>query len=151
MLNRRLAARALIINDDKLFVVKLKKKPGLEPSIGIEYWCTPGGGIDQGEAIIPALEREMIEETGIKPAIGNLIYIQQFENNNLESIEFFFHVTNGDDYLNIDLSQTSHGNIEIAEIDFFDPKTINLLPKFLTEVDLIKDIKKGETKFYSYI
>lgn len=93
----------------------------------------------------------MIEETGVKPEIGKLIYIHQYIQNNIESLEFFFHVRNSNDYLNIDLSKTSHGNIEIAEIDFLDPKTINLLPKFLTEVDLIKDINKGDTKFFSYI
>ena len=37
-----------------------------------------GGGIDIGEAAIPALEREIFEETGVKPSVGSLLYLQQY-------------------------------------------------------------------------
>jgi ADP-ribose pyrophosphatase YjhB (NUDIX family) len=94
-------------------------------------WCLPGGGLDEGEALIPGLEREMAEETGVKPDVGNLLYVQQFIYNDKDYLEFFFHVTNSQDYLHIDLSKTTHGAEEIAEIGFVDPAATKILPEFL--------------------
>lgn len=96
------------------------------------WWCLPGGGLDEGEALLPGLEREMIEETGVKPQIGRLLYVQQFADDRAEYLEFFFHVTNSQDYLNIDLANTTHGADEIAEIAFVDPATCKVLPEFLS-------------------
>lgn len=101
-------------------------------------WCVPGGGLDEGEALIPGLKREILEEIGIKAVVGNLMYIQQFAYNGVEFLEFFFHVTNAKDYLQVDLSKTTHGATEIAEINFVDPVTTNILPKFLTTEPLVK-------------
>lgn len=84
MQNRRVAVRGIILKDGKILCVRLKQYPGKATDDGCDYWCTPGGGVDVGEPLIPALEREIIEETAIKPAIGNLLYIQQFEHNNWE-------------------------------------------------------------------
>ena len=92
----------------------------------------PGGGLDEGEALIPGLEREMAEETGVRPDVGNLLYVQQFTYNDKDYLEFFFHVTNSEDYLHIDLSKTTHGAEEIAEIGFVNPAATKILPEFLT-------------------
>jgi hypothetical protein len=73
----------------------------------------------------------MIEESGIKPIVGNLLYVQQFTHGEKEYLEFFFHITNSKDYLHIDLSKTTHGMEEIEEIGFVDPSTAHLLPEFL--------------------
>ncbi len=81
---------------------------------------------------MPGLKREITEETGILPDVGNLIYIQQFVNAGTEQLEFFFHVTNAQDYLHIDPSKTTHGHDEIAEIDFVNPATTDIRPEFLT-------------------
>lgn len=148
MENRRIAVRAVIINDDKLLCVRLKGKDRVTPQ---DYWCLPGGGVDDLEALVPALERELVEETGIKPVVGNLLYIQQFEHQNREHLELFFHVTNSQDYKNIDLEKTSHGATEIAEIAFIDPTTNNVLPDFLTNPNLIQDAVDGVTKIFDYV
>jgi hypothetical protein len=78
----------------------------------------------------------MIEETGVKPEIGNLLFIQQFMDGEREQLEFFFHIKNADDYETLDLENTTHGTIEVAEYGFVDPKTTNILPAFLTEIDI---------------
>jgi ADP-ribose pyrophosphatase YjhB (NUDIX family) len=149
MQNRRVAVRAVILKGNKLLCVRLKNYPGKATGEGEDYWCTPGGGVDIGEPLIPALERELIEETGIKPIIGELLYVQQFQHKDWEHLEFFFHVTNSDDYEQIDLEKTTHGAIEIAEVDFIDPTTSNLLPVFLTKEDLTDDTNRGVAKIFN--
>lgn len=151
MQNRRVAVRGMILKDDKLLCVRLKKYQGKATDDGQDYWCTPGGGVDVGEPIILALERELIEELGVKPVVGNLLYIQQFEHDGTEHLEFFFHVANAQDYKNIDLSTTTHGAIEIAEINFIDPLASTLLPAFLTQQNIAADVANGQTKFFNYI
>lgn len=145
MQNRRVAVRGIILKDNKILCVRLKKYPGSVTLDGQDFWCTPGGGVDIGEPLIPALERELVEETGIKPIVGKLIYVQQFEHNDWEHLEFFFQITNAEDYENIDLEVTTHGATEIAEIDFIDPKSKVVLPDFLTKVDLTSDSTNGVT------
>ena len=134
---RRVSVRAIVLHQGKLLCVRLKPYKGsLREAGGNDYWCLPGGGLDEGEALIPGLEREMLEETGIKPQVGNLLYVQQFAYNDKDYLEFFFHVTNGEDYLHIDLSKTTHGAEEIAKIGFVDPAATKLLPEFLTSKPL---------------
>ena len=91
----------------------------------------------------------MVEETGVMPKVGDLLYVQQFKDEKSEYLEFFFGVTNSEDYLNIDLTKTTHGVEEIADIQFIDPSTRNLLPKFLTEVSLEDDIRAGKTRYFT--
>ena len=135
MASRRINVRGLIKKDGKLFAQKLKNKDGTSTS----YWCTPGGGIDPQESLHDALKREMIEETGVAPKIGRLVLIQQFaykgttNHDETEQLEFFFEITNSDDYENIDISATTHGDLEIAECDFINPDEYNLLPTILAE------------------
>ena len=151
MENRRVAVRGIIIKDGKLLGVRLNKYPGKATNDSLDYWCTPGGGVDVGEPLIPALEREIIEEVGVAPKVGALLYIQQFQYNGWEHLEFFFHVTNAADYENINLAETTHGALEIAEIDFIDPKKHVILPKFLTQVDVVADVKNGKTQIFNYL
>lgn len=131
-MNRRVAVRAIITFEDKLFCVRLKKYSGRATKDDNNYWCTPGGGVDPGEPLLAALHREIIEELGVEPVIGNLLYIQQFIHDDTEQLEFFFHVTNARDFLQLDLANTTHGAIEIEKAEFIDPANTTVLPKFLT-------------------
>ena len=110
---------------------------------GRNFWCTPGGGLDPLESLTDGLRREMIGETGGEPAIGSLLFIQQFAESGEnsahgpnEQLEFFFYITNWQDYETINLEATSHGVAEIAECGFVDPKTTHILPANLREMDL---------------
>lgn len=132
-LRRRVNVRGIIFKDGKLLAQQLT--PGSNGEAR-DYWCTPGGGIDDGESLYEGLHREMIEETGIAPKIGKLLFIQQFYDGEKEQLEFFFHIENPEDYDEIDLVATSHGLAEVSTVDFIDPKTLNVLPVFLTTLDI---------------
>lgn len=127
---RRVCVRGLIHKNGTLFGQKLHNTNG-------DWWCTPGGGVDPMESLHDALTREMIEETGIKPTIGRLVLVQQFatkgntSHGEDEQLEFFFLIENADDYQVVDLNNTSHGTLEIAEFGFVDPGEKNMLPAIL--------------------
>lgn len=141
---RRVTVRSIVMHQDKLLCVRLKPYKG-HLKRDNSYWCLPGGGLDEGEALIAGVEREMIEETGIKPIVGNLLYVQQFTHGDKDYLEFFFHITNGEDYLHIDLTKTTHGLEEIEEIDFIDPATNHILPEFLKTESLSEHIASGSS------
>lgn len=148
-MSRRIAARGIAVQENKIFCVRLKPYRYAEAS---EYWCTPGGGVDEGEALIPALEREIQEELGIKARIGRLLYVQQFNYKEQDQMEFFFHIENNSDFETIDLSKTANGEEEIAEYGFIDPKNHTLLPKFLKEVDVSEHIAQNKpAEFFNYL
>jgi ADP-ribose pyrophosphatase YjhB (NUDIX family) len=147
MINRRVNVRGIIFKDDKLLAQQL-----VPDSNGKErnYWCTPGGGMEEGESLCQGLTREMVEETGITPKIGKLLFIQQFrDNNGQEQLEFFFLIENTEGYKTIDLSKTSHGMLEIKTSSFIDPKNNNLLPAFLQTID-IKDYINSDKPVFIY-
>lgn len=138
-MNRRVAVRAIAMHDGKLLCVRLKRYEGaLSTSPMDDWWCLPGGGLEAGEAVVDGITREMREETAIMPKVGGLLYVQQFATpkTQTEHLEFFFHVVNAEDYVHVDLSKTSHGAIEIAEIAFVDPAITNILPEFLRTENL---------------
>jgi len=143
---RRVSVRGIIFREGMLLAVRLKPYHG---AIRGDFWCTPGGGLDPGESLADGMRRELVEETGVEPAVSALLYVQQFAHENVEQLEFFFHITNPETYMTVDLSKTTHGMAEITEIDFQDPRSIPLLPKFLTTQDIAADIQRGTTTLFS--
>ena len=136
---RRITCRGVVLHGGKLLTVRLKQYKGALPGAG-GYWCIPGGKLDRGESLVDNVRREMLEETGVAAEVGNLLYVQQFEHDGEEFIEFFFHITNSADYLNIDMSKASHGEEEIADIAFVDPAQVErIMPAFFATRDLAAD------------
>jgi ADP-ribose pyrophosphatase YjhB (NUDIX family) len=142
---RRIAVRAVIAEGDKLLLVKLLS--GGKP---LPFYSTIGGGLDDGESLIDGVIREVVEETGVIPKVGKLLCIQQYADKN-DNLEFFFHVTNTEDFKNIDLSKTTHGMEEIAEVGFFDPSDVKVLPDFLKDVSVEELVNSDEVKIFNYL
>lgn len=65
----RVAAKALIIKDNKVLILQRKRT---SPDAKIE-WDIPGGGIEQGESFEQALHRELKEEANITGEIIDII------------------------------------------------------------------------------
>lgn len=134
--------RGVIISDNKLLIVKHKQS---------QFMALPGGHLEYGEDVLTCLKRELVEELGVMPEIGRLLYINTFiENkNNTEYIEFFFEIKNGNDYLNIEGLERTHAH-ELAKIIWISPSdNINILPKQFDEDFKNNKIFEGEVKFIS--
>lgn len=144
---RRITLRGVIYRDGKLFCQTLKKDPHHEKK---PYWCIPGGGIDFGETLEEGLIREIIEETGVTPEVGRLLFIQQYYDGDKEFLEFFYEIKNVNDFDNIDLASTSHGLIEIDTYGFIDPKKENVLPAFFQTIAIEKYLGSETQPVYYY-
>jgi 8-oxo-dGTP diphosphatase len=133
-MERRVNVRGIIVDDEgRVFAVKHRDRTDGSES---EYWALPGGGLDVGESINDGLTRELVEEIGIAPKIGRLLFMHQFtahhrDGRKSEKMELFIHVENTSDYIgDIDLTKTSHG-YELMRVEFIDPSTNDILPSFL--------------------
>lgn len=122
----RLKVRGLITYENKALLCRLKNAP--------EFWCLPGGGLEEGEELRKGLQREILEELGIKSEIGQLLYIQQFDKEGDYNFpEFIFHVMGGENFKELDVSKTTHGVLELEELKFVNPKEVSVLPKFIAD------------------
>jgi ADP-ribose pyrophosphatase YjhB (NUDIX family) len=124
--------RGIIIHEGRLL--------GVKHPHDTSFCALPGGHLEWGEDIKECLSREMVEELGVIPNIGRLLYINNFMDGDIrQSVEFFFEITNSQDYINIDHLKTTHAH-EIAEVCWIKPSdNMRLLPDRLWE-----DFKKGE-------
>ena len=128
--NILIKVRGVITHDSKLLIVK---------HLGTGFMALPGGHLEFGEDVISCLKRELIEELGVEPEVGRLLYISTYMDNN-EYVEFFFEVKNGKDYIDIDGLERTHAH-ELAEILWVSSDSnIEILPK-----QFDKDFKKGKT------
>jgi ADP-ribose pyrophosphatase YjhB (NUDIX family) len=73
----RTAARALIIKDRKLLLVKNKDREGV-------WYMLPGGGQIKNHTLAETLHRECLEETGYKISMGPLVLVREYISNNHE-------------------------------------------------------------------
>lgn len=143
---RRIGVRGIIYRDGKILAVKHYRKNSTA-----SFWCVPGGGLDPLEPVINGVEREIVEELGVKPVVGRLVLVQQMVTSRVDSdeeLELFFAIDNPEDFAAIDLSSTSHGAAEIAEFGFIEPSEINLLPSALKDPELLARIESGQGDVY---
>lgn len=66
----RVRVAGVLIHEEKLLLVAHKKNKDV-------YWLLPGGGVDFGESLTEALEREFLEELNIKVEVKDLLLISE--------------------------------------------------------------------------
>lgn len=45
---------------------------------GRDFWCFPGGHVEEGEGFVEAAVREIEEETGLRVQLLHVVYVQDF-------------------------------------------------------------------------
>ncbi len=66
-----LGVGALVFDQGRVLLVKR----GTHPAKG--YWSIPGGKLKRGESVVQAVEREMLEETGLRVRPGELVAVYE--------------------------------------------------------------------------
>jgi len=64
----RIRVSALIVENRKILLIAHKKGNKV-------YWLTPGGGVDYGETLPAALQRELKEELDVSIEVGDVAFI----------------------------------------------------------------------------
>jgi 8-oxo-dGTP diphosphatase len=85
----RIAARAVILHDDRLLLVNAW------PGGRSDLWCAPGGGVQSGQSLPANLIREVHEETGLTVAVGAPCLINEFHDpaTGFHQVDLFFRCT----------------------------------------------------------
>ena len=85
----RLAARALILHEDRLLLVNAY------PGGRSDLWCAPGGGVEVGSSLHDNLRREVHEETGLTVSVGVPAMVNEFHDpaTGFHQVDLFFHCT----------------------------------------------------------
>ena len=82
---KRDRSQAMVIRDNKILLVKHKMK-------GREFYCLPGGGIDDGESAEEAAVRELKEEAGVDGSVLRKLTVQYKPDNKGEVHTFLMEV-----------------------------------------------------------
>ncbi|WP_166416727.1 NUDIX domain-containing protein [Cochlodiniinecator piscidefendens] len=85
----RLAARALILKDNRLLLVNAWRDKSAD------LWCAPGGGVERGASLPENLIREVHEECGLTVTVGTPALINEFHDpmGSFHQVDIYFHCT----------------------------------------------------------
>jgi 8-oxo-dGTP pyrophosphatase MutT (NUDIX family) len=110
----RLAARAIILRDDRLLLVNAY------PGGTSDLWCAPGGGVHAGTSLPDNLAREVHEETGLTVTVGPLALVNEFHDRatGFHQVELFFRCDINAGLLDPDWSDPER---VVSERRFFSP------------------------------
>lgn len=132
-MNIKIKTRGLIINDNKILITMHKDSKNI---------ALPGGHLEEGEGILDCLKREMVEELGVAPEVGNILYVNSFTNGENQYFEFIFHIKNSKDYLDIEKLKRTHA-FELERLVWISSEDdINFLPERLNN-----DFKNNKIDF----
>src|SRR5688572_22214989 len=118
----RIRVCGLCIDNDRILLVN---HAGLRDG---EFWAPPGGGIEFGESVPAALEREFLEETGLHIRIGEFLFVCELVAPPLHSVELFFRVTPSGGTLRTGSDPESGDSQVIRDVRFFSFNELDELP-----------------------
>jgi len=116
----RVRVCGILIEQNKLLLVKHR---GLGKE-GI-LWAPPGGGMEFGANAKENLQREFFEETGLKVVIKRFLFVHEYLDSPLHSIELFFEVERVGGHLIKGNDPEMEGEDQIIEaVEFLNIETI---------------------------
>ena len=136
MQNYQLTARAIIIHDWKILLVKHKWR---------EYFSLPGGKLENAEKIEEWLKRELIEELWVEWEIWELLFINEFkfEDSEKRTIDFFLKVENWADFVwkTWEFAEKELDKIEWKDLNWDFEIKPDFLKEKLANLEKMKGIK----------
>lgn len=128
------------IQDEKILLIK-------HANIGKKgfLWAPPGGGLGFGENVKDCLIREFNEEAGLTIEVEEFMFVYEYLNPPLHSVELFFKVKIVDGVLIKGTDpELSSGNQMIEEVKFCDNAFINSMSPdyFHGSIGIAKTIEK---------
>lgn len=143
---RRRCARVLLVDEDDR-VLLFYSRDYMGP--GVEYYVTPGGGIDDGETLVEAAVREVFEETGLRIDPGALgPVVAESEGDWSDSPELVIHSSDAYFFLRVPHFDPVRDGLEQIEQAEFTAARWLTLPE-VTEIDdrifpaRVADLLKG--------
>lgn len=130
---RRICVRGIIYDDSQLLLIRRIRSDR-------EYYVFPGGGVENRETLLEALNRELIEEIGVKTRFIKELYTLVTD----ERIEHYmlcqyvsgdFGMGKGPEYTSEEYK--SHGEYHPVKIKVSDIANYNVVPEKIKEQLLI--------------
>lgn len=129
----RVRVAAIIKRDDSVLMVRHEKGQHT-------YWLLPGGGVDYGESLIAALERELREECCVNIEVGEFAFVIDAisieEGRHLVQMSFEAKIREGDPVLGTDESV-----VEVKFVPISDLEALNIHPPVNSE--LMEGLRNG--------
>lgn len=138
----RIRVAALLVMDGKVLLARHRKD-------GRTYHLLPGGGVETGETLSAALEREVAEETGLNIAVGRPLLLNDTIDpsgaRHLVNITFEARITGGS-------VKRSPDDVRVEGLDLIDPAdlvTLDLRPPIGPEI--IAAVRHGDDFRTTYL
>jgi len=124
-----LAVGAIVFKENKVLLVKR----GRAPSKGL--WAIPGGSVKLGETIKNAVEREIVEETGIHVRAGAPVYsFELIERDEDGDVQFHYYIVDleaeyisGEITPGDDADDAAWMSVEDMKVNDVHPRTLEML------------------------
>jgi ADP-ribose pyrophosphatase YjhB (NUDIX family) len=116
--NFQIRVTGIIIENNKILLVKQKVEPNRE-------WSLPGGRAEAGEKLEDALNRELLEETGLATKVEKLLYICEKTDCNPPVLHITFLLKKMGGEINLPTNEFDEN--PISDVKYFDfPSLIGL-------------------------